>query len=285
VLACSAAVAAAWSLPSIAAVPPARDEFRDVTAAGVVAALTLPTVALTLLLVGCALRSTTPARAVAWCVAGGALAGTFNAGLCLSCLQLVHGNPHWPIGLLIGTLFGGVFGAPLGLLYGAAYGLIVGPAVRARLDPSHDGADRTLLFAGLWAAAAGVLLTCATAAVGSPLPPAALAAAGLALAGVGGARLALRDAWLARVAEGRDERFRIAPRDGDDDEVRLRSLVRSARAPDHVLFERVPGGAPYRGRGVWSPVALVPAPRSPAPAASRGGRAARDAAPGGGDRT
>ena len=259
-LASVATFAVAWALPAIWWISEARGEIRGGRRA--MAAVVASTVLLSLLLVRRALRAASPMSAALWCALGGVACGVLNAGLCLGSVELVHsGDPGAFFGgLFLGSFFGGIYGGPLGLAFGAAYAVVVCSAVSARLDPSHDGADRVLVAAGLWLALAGAALLPAALASPVVLPPAALVAAGVAIAGAAAARRRARGRWLARAAAGRDERFRVEPRRGGDDEVGLVPLIREGGESDHVVLRRARAGDPYRGVSGWVPAALAALP-------------------------
>jgi hypothetical protein len=228
------------------------------------------TAGLSVLLVWLALRARSVANGVLWCALGGIAAGVLNAGVALGGIELVRrGDPGALIGgFFLGTLFGGIYGGPLGLLFGTGYSVVAGSALRARLDPSHDGPDTVLLTAGSWLALGGALLAQVPGAVPHVLSPVWLIAGGAAIAGVAAARRWARWRWLDRVAAGRDHAWRIEPRRGVGEEAGLVPVLRAfGPSPEGVVTRCAPTKDPYRSAMVAAPVALA---ALPAPMASAG---------------
>ncbi|WP_437923359.1 hypothetical protein WMF37_30545 [Sorangium sp. So ce291] len=166
----------------------------------------------------------------------------------------------------MGTWFGGFYGAPLGLAFGAWYAVLAGSAVRARLDPSHDGPDRVLTAAGLWLLLGGACAKLAWWGAPVALSPWGLVAVGLGLTVLGVARRRARLAWLARVAAGVDPRWQLDVRRSDDvhrsdDETGLLPLIRpDGRPQDGVLLYRAHGHDRYRSASPSAPAALTERP-------------------------
>ncbi len=261
ILAAVAVLAVAAALPAVWWIADARREIGDHR--GAMAAMAASTMLLSLLLVGRALRAATLGRAAAWCLCGGVAAGILNAGLSLAAVTLVRtGNPGGAMaGMVMGVLFGGLYGAPLGLIFGAAYLVLTGSALRARVQPSHDGADRVLLAAGGSLAIAGVALRLLAPESPAVLPPEALAALGATTAAFALARGAARQRWIARVAAGRAPGWQIAARCEDAEEAALLPMLRGEEALlDGVLVRVSLPSDPYRRAPVAIPAALVPLP-------------------------
>jgi hypothetical protein len=202
-----------------------------------------------------ALAATSTVRARTWLVAGGALAGMVDVTTSYTGVVLLRGGAHLehlPLGeVLLGSL---TLGGTLGGLFGVACAPVVTAAVRARLTPSIDAADRVLFAAGASLVGVGAL-----AKVASPdLPGLALVVlAGALIATLASARLFARVRLLRRARAGAEPGFHLVPRSDREDESGLVPLVRASAAPGGVLAA-TGISAPYRGaRGVFK-LALAP---------------------------
>ncbi|HTN92236.1 MAG TPA: hypothetical protein VL242_51550 [Sorangium sp.] len=267
VLAAVVPFAAAAALPAVWWIPRARGAIEGKT--GAVAVMATSTALLSVALIRYALRATTHRGAWLRCVLGGALAGVLNAGLSLAGIGVVCDGQvgGFFVGFCLGIFLGGVYGAPLGLGFGAWYAVLAGSAVRARLDPSHDGPDRVLTTAGLWLLLGGACARLAWWGAPVALSPWGLVAVGLGLTLLGAARRCARLAWLARVAAGVDPRWQVDARRSDDvrrsDEEAegLLPLVRPGGRPqDGVLLYRAHGHDRYRSASPSEPAALTALP-------------------------
>ncbi|WP_437910493.1 hypothetical protein WME95_22400 [Sorangium sp. So ce327] len=263
VLAAVVAFAAAAALPAVQGIPTAR--YKIEVQPGAVAVVALSTALLSLILVRFALRATTARVASLRCVWGGALAGALNAGLSLAGMGVIrHGDMGSALWELVGgSLFGSIFGGPLGFVFGASYAVVVVSAVRARLDPSHDGPDRVLTTVGVWLFLGGACAELARQGVPVAVSPSRLAVLGLGLAALGAARRYARRAWLARVAAGVEPAWQLDVLRGEEQGAGLLPLIRpDGRLQDGVLLYRAPGHDRYRSVAPSTPAALTTLPEA-----------------------
>ncbi|WP_437282882.1 hypothetical protein WME90_20605 [Sorangium sp. So ce375] len=263
VLAAVVAFAAAAALPAVWGIPTARHgiEIRP----GAVAVVALSTALLSSILVRFAVRATTPRAAALRCVGGGALAGALNAGLSFAGMGvLTHGDGSRAFGeFVLGSLFGSIFGGPLGFVFGASYAVVVVSAVRARLDPSHDGPDRVLTTVGVWLFLGGACAELARQGAPVAVSPSRLAVLGLGLAVLGAARRYARRAWLARVVAGAEPAWQLDVLRGEEQGAGLLPLVRpGGRLQDGVLLYKAPGHDRYRSVAPSTPAALTTLPEA-----------------------
>lgn len=157
-------------------------------------------------------------------------------------------------------VLGFFFGAPTGALYGVPMGVLVGYGHRHVREGTANATDRAARVAGTWAAAMAFVALVGSFALDEVVVP-RLVAALVTILGVGvalRASLALRrrNAWIARVREGTEPRYRIRAPDLRDD---LRAVPRLAEGD--AVIELVPEAeetlSVYRFQAVGTPVAIV----------------------------
>jgi hypothetical protein len=178
-------------------------------------------------------------------------------------------NTILPAAILGGDRFGefagmcvvGVFfGAPTGALYGVPLAVLVGFGHRHVRAGSANGTDQAARIAGLWSAAMGAGALAGSILLDDSSPPrllaALVAAVGLAVWLRASRALRQRNAWIARVREGAEPRYRIRSPDLRDD---LRAVPRLAEGD--AVVELVPEAeetvSVYRFPAVGTPVAIV----------------------------
>jgi hypothetical protein len=260
------AVAASAALPAVWWIRLARSEIgENPNTARTVAAITA---ILSLLLARRALRAESATRAVLVVVLGGILAGVLNAGLSCGAVQLVtYGDPGGAfVNFLAGLVFGGFAGGPLGLGFGVAFAIVVASASRAHLNPSHDGADRVLLTAGIWLIFAGAALGPIAEGTPTPVPPIALIGLGVPAVVASIYRLQARKRWLSQVARGLLPEYRIeAPPEDAEIPRHLIPIVRSkpSKSKAILLYLFRDCASPYRDPASSVPLALAELPPRP----------------------
>jgi hypothetical protein len=162
--------------------------------------------------------------------------------------------------VIFGMLFFGVIlGAPTGLAYGA---LLAGPAAMAHgKDGSHAATDRVQRACGVWLACVSALAAVASLGLSGrdaygaapTVASGAMVLVALACTGVAHRRLRRREAWIARVREGREPGFRIRVADVRDE---LRTLPR-LESGDTVVELVAEETTAYRAAAVGTAVARV----------------------------
>jgi hypothetical protein len=257
-LATVAALGAAAAPLVVSAVPEsARLVGNDRVAMTLIA---LSTAALSSLLARRALAATTTLAARLWLVLGGAGAGFVNTVISFFAAILVVPGRHddAPFGLVL--LASLVVGSFFGFLFGTAFAPVVVAAARARLSPSHEGADRVLFTGGATLVAFAIVRALIPFSLAGASLAHLAAILGLAALAVSSARILARARFLTRVHEGLETGLHVVPRaDLDDEEAALLPLCPAAHAPSGVLTA-TGASAPYRGaRGVFK-LALVPLP-------------------------
>lgn len=166
------------------------------------------------------------------------------AATVVTTLALIAADREQRTGLMLSVLEKPLRGFGLVLLWlvtSAQPGILVAPlvraAVRARVEPSHDGGDRALTMAALWLAAIVTGVLGWTDAPRHPkLAVAAVVALALLVAFVGAWRRVARLSWVLRVYAGKARGWRVTPRDPDHDPALLVPVV---TVPAKVVLDRV----------------------------------------------
>jgi hypothetical protein len=219
------------------------------------------TLVLSIWLVRRALRSDSSAANVAWCLAGGAMAGACNAIINYLVFLTGAGLGGFLQGLAVVIplwwLFALIGGVP-GLIYGLTFLPLCELSLRVARAPSHRDAWVASYWGGSWL----LLVSLASqVTLGRGTVLAALAGAvGMLLLSVTLVREAQLVAWLRRLRRGQGG-WQLSPRDPNR---AYRGLLPLGRwvAPalcDDVLVHAASGQGPYRTTLPTHEIALVPA--------------------------